>query len=81
MPERDDDISVLSVGRRVRIRHSRRAPNRGRYGVIVGMDRADIKGAYLVRFEDGTHFRYNSDEFERPQSTKPDNRKELLSEL
>ncbi len=53
----------LPVGSRVRIRESHRAPYSGHHGILAGID-TDPKGAFVVRFDDGTQFRYNSDELE-----------------
>src|SRR5262245_59601074 len=65
MPGRHNDESArLSAGMRVRVRRSPRAPYGGRCGNIVCIDQSDSKGAYLVRFEDGTEFRYTAGEIE-----------------
>jgi hypothetical protein len=54
----------FSAGNFVRIRRSRRTPHGGSRGVIVGIDETDMRGPYLVRFDDGTQFRYRPDEIE-----------------
>ena len=63
----DDSFVPPSAGSRVRIRESRRAPYAGRFGVVAGVDYNDSKGPFLVRFEDGTQFRYKAVEIEPAQ--------------
>ena len=65
---REDTFVLLSAGTRVRIRESQRSPYSGRFGVISSVDARDRKGPYLVRFEDGTQFRYVADEIESNQT-------------
>jgi len=59
-----DSFVPPSAGSRVRIRQSRRAPYAGRLGIVAGIDYSDNKGPFLVRFEDGTQFRYRAGEIE-----------------
>jgi hypothetical protein len=68
--QRNDGIGLLLAGSNVRIRQSHRTPYSGREGIIESIDETDSKGAYLVRFEDGTQFRYNAHEIESAQSPR-----------
>src|SRR5207253_2057242 len=49
------------------------------FGVISSVDGRDRKGPYLVRFEDGTQFRYVADEIESTQT--PHSRNHLLGRI
>src|SRR5579883_629649 len=62
--QRRDNLLCFSMGSPVRIRQSRRAPYSGRSGVLMGVDARDNRGPYIVRFEDGTQFRYKTEEIE-----------------
>ena len=64
MFSQQDGFVSLRTGSHVRIGHSHRSPYAGRYGVISSVDAGDNKGPYLVRFEDGTQFRYRAEEIE-----------------
>src|SRR5262245_23317178 len=57
-------LSSFFTGVRVRICQSIRAPHSGCDGIITSVDEDDTKGPYLVRFEDGTQFRYRAHEIE-----------------
>jgi hypothetical protein len=72
--QRDNGLVALSAGRHVRIRQSQRAPYAGSIGMIAGIDESDSKGPYLVRFEDGTQFRYKAAEVEPAQASQPHSR-------
>ena len=67
LSQRDDSFLPPSAGSQVRIRESRRAPYAGCFGVVAGVDYSDSKGPFLVRFEDGTQFRYKAAEIESAQ--------------
>src|SRR5215510_5266868 len=75
---RVDSFASLATGTRVRVRLSPRSPYSGRDGILASVDSADDKGPYLVRFEDGTQFRYNAEEIESAQSPKPQTRSQLF---
>jgi len=64
---RVDSFGSPSNGSRVRIRESRRAPYAGCFGIVADVDYGDSKGPFLVRFEDGTQFRYKAAEIESAQ--------------
>jgi len=67
LSQRDDSFVPPSAGSRVRIRESRRAPYAGHFGVVASVDLSDSKGPFLVRFQDGTQFRYKQAEIESAQ--------------
>ena len=67
LSHRDDSFVPPSTGGRVRIRESRRAPYSGCSGILADVDYGDSKGPFLVRFEDGTQFRYKAAEIESAQ--------------
>ena len=71
LSQREDNLVALSTGRHVRIRQSLRAPYSGSIGIIAGIDASDRRGPYLVRFEDGTQFRYKAAEVEPAQVSQP----------
>jgi len=60
----DSRLSSFFTGVRVRICQSVRAPHAGCDGIITSVDEDDTRGPYLVRFEDGTQFRYRPHEIE-----------------
>jgi len=70
LSQRADSFVPPSGGSRVRIRESRRAPYAGRFGIVAGVDYSDSKGPFLVRFEDGTQFRYKAGEIEQAQDQR-----------
>jgi len=76
-----EDCRTLSVGSRVLVRQSHRAPNSGHAGTIVNVEAGDNKGAYLVRFEDGTQFRYKTDEIEPSPSREHHNRNQFFGRI
>jgi hypothetical protein len=61
---RDDPFVKLASGTPVRVRQSQRAPYSGKYGIIATVDQTEAKWAYLVRFADGTQYRYQHHEIE-----------------
>jgi len=67
LSHRDDSFVPPSTGSRVRIRESRRAPYSGCFGILAEVDYGDSKGPFLVRFADGTQFRYKGTEIESAQ--------------
>ena len=64
---RVDSFGPPSTGSRVRIRESLRAPYAGCFGIVTDVDYGDSKGPFLVRFDDGTQFRYKAAEIESAQ--------------
>lgn len=67
-----DNVVLFPAGTRVWIRQSRRSPCAGQAGVLLSIDMNDERGPYLVRFDDGTEFRYKSREIDfRTESTSP----------
>ena len=78
---RVDSFASLATGTRVRVRLSPRSPYSGRVGILASVDTADDKGPYLVRFEDGTQFRYNAEEIESTQSPRPQTRTQLFGRI
>lgn len=71
----------LSVGSRVGVRQSPRAPYSGSYGIITSIDEVDGKGPYLVRFDDNIEFRYKADELVSVELPRPNNQKDLLGRI
>jgi hypothetical protein len=69
LSRRDDRFVNLASGTPVRVRLSQRAPYSGQCGIIATVDQSDNKGAYLVRFADGTQYRYQSHEIELATSS------------
>src|SRR5262245_32000183 len=76
-----DRLVPLATGNRVHIRPSHRAPYSGGYGIITSVDDLDSKGPYLVRFDDGTQFRYRAHEIEVAQDRKPQSREHFLGRI
>ena len=74
LSQRENNLLALSAGSHVRIRQSQRAPYAGSIGIVAGIDESDSKGPYLVRFVDGTQFRYKAAEVEPAQASQPHGR-------
>lgn len=53
------DKNDMRTGNRVHIRRSCRTPLAGRSGVILLTEPDDLRGTYLVQFEDGLQFQYD----------------------
>ena len=64
-----DSIVPFPAGTRVQIRESRRSPCASASGVLLSIDLNDERAPYLVRFDDGTEFRYNSHEIQLPSKS------------
>jgi len=54
----------LRSGTQVRIRRSWRPPMAGRPGVVSAIEPNDPYGTYLIEFEDGLQFRYESQDLQ-----------------
>jgi len=54
----------IRVGSTARIRRTWRSPYGGRLGIVAAIERNDPYGPYIVKFEDGLHFRYHRHELE-----------------
>jgi hypothetical protein len=76
-----DRLVPFATGNRVHIRRSHRAPYSGGYGIITSVDQFDNKGPYLVRFDDGTEFRYRAHEIEAVNDRKPHSREHFLGRI
>jgi hypothetical protein len=76
-----DRLVPFATGNRVHIRRSHRAPYSGGYGIITSVDELDSKGPYLVRFDDGTQFRYRAHEIEVAHDRKPYTREHLFGRI
>jgi hypothetical protein len=72
--QNDGTFKPFSHGSVVRIRQSHRLPCPGLSGTIVRVDENDSKGPYLVRFQNGTQFRYAAGEIESVQAPEIPNR-------
>jgi hypothetical protein len=55
---------AIRTGNAVRIRRTWRSPHAGRLGVVSAIEPNDDYGAYIIKFEDGLHFRYHRQELE-----------------
>jgi hypothetical protein len=60
---RRDSDPQIRLGAPVCIRNNKRSPYPGREGVIIAINPSDVRGEYLVQFDDGMCFRYQASEF------------------
>ena len=65
-----DGVVSFPIGTRVEIRAGRRSPYAGESGVLMSIDLDDERAPYLVRFDDGTQFRYKTHEIQLPSEAK-----------
>jgi hypothetical protein len=54
----------MKVGNTVHIRRTWRSPYAGRLGVVSAIEPGDPYRPYIIKFEDGLHFRYERQELE-----------------
>ena len=62
--ENSEQALEIRTGSAVHIRRTWRSPHAGRLGVVSAIERSDHYGPYIIEFEDGLHFRYQSQELE-----------------